>query len=141
MRQGTVVARQLRLRGLIPRVDCEGVEPAWRGGAVGNRECVAGEELVLRDVGEELQLWRVEFGSPYAAAMRIELGAAVDRRLAELIIIRLRRSWPLLKLMPSSCIVPIVVPAATRLRRSLCRSAVAGAALAGAVIAIIAVLT
>ncbi len=92
-------------------------------------------------MGDELQLWRVELGSPYAAAMRSELGAAVDRRLAELMIVRLRRSWPLLRLLPASCIVPIVVPAARRLRRSLLRSAVAVAVLAGAVIAIIAVLT
>jgi hypothetical protein len=87
-----------------------------------------------------LQLWRVELGSPYAPAMRSELGAAVDRRLAELIIVRLRRSWPLLKLLPASFIVPIVVPAATRLRRSLFRSAVFVAVFAGAVIGIITVL-
>jgi hypothetical protein len=41
-------------------------------------------------VGDELQLWHLELG--YAAAMRSDLGAAVDRRLAELIIVRLRRS-------------------------------------------------
>jgi hypothetical protein len=92
-------------------------------------------------VGEELQLWRVELGSPYAPAMRSELDAAVDRRLAELIIVRLRRSWPLLNLVPAACIVPIVVPAARRLRRSLFRSAVAVAVFAGALIAIIAVRT
>jgi len=73
--------------------------------------------------------------------MRSELGAAVDKRLPELIIVRLRRSWPVLKLLPASCIVPIVVPAATRLRRWLFRSAVAVAVCAGAVIAIFAVLT
>jgi hypothetical protein len=73
--------------------------------------------------------------------MRGELGAAVDRRLADLIIVRLRRSWPLLKLMPASIIIPLVVPAARRLRRSLFRSAVAVAVLAGAVSTIITVLT
>jgi hypothetical protein len=34
--------------------------------------------------------------------MRSELGAAIDRRLAAMIIIRLRRNWPLLKLVPAS---------------------------------------
>ncbi len=85
-----------------------------------------------------MQPWCLEAGSPYAPVMRSELGAAVDRRLAELIIVRLRRSWPLLKLLPASCIVPIVVPAARRLRRSLFRSAVAAAVFAGALIALIA---
>ena len=41
MRQRAVVARQLRVRGLIPRVDRQGVEQARRGGAVGDREGVA----------------------------------------------------------------------------------------------------
>ena len=59
-------------------------------------------------VGEGLQVWRVELGSPYAHAVRSELGAAIDRRLAGLIIIRLRRVWPLLKLVPASWIVVIV---------------------------------
>jgi hypothetical protein len=63
-------------------------------------------------VGEGLQLWRAEVGSIYAGAMRSELGAAIDRRLAELIILRLRRNWPLLKLLPASWIIPIVAPGA-----------------------------
>ena len=95
-------------------------------------------ELVTGGLGEKLQLWRVELGSPYAPAMRSELGAAVDRRLAELANLRLRRSWPLLKLLPTACIVPIVVPAARRLRLSLFRSAVAVALFAGALIALMA---
>jgi hypothetical protein len=49
--------------------------------------------------------------------MRSELGAAIDRRLAELIITKLRRERPLLKLMPTSWVCPIVAPAARRLRR------------------------
>jgi hypothetical protein len=53
--------------------------------------------------------------------MLSELGAAIDRRLAELMIGRLRRGWPVLKLMPASWIVPIMAPAARRLRRSLSR--------------------
>jgi hypothetical protein len=92
-------------------------------------------------VGDELQLWRVELVSPYAPAMRSELGAIVDRRLTELIIVRLRRSWPALKLLPTVCIAPIVVPVARRLRRSLLRGAIAVAVFAGVLIAIFAVWT
>jgi hypothetical protein len=83
----------------------------------------------------------VELVSPYAPAMRSELGATVDRRLAELIIVRLRRSWPALKLLPTACIVPIAVPVARRLRRSLLRGAVAVAVFAGVLIAILAART
>jgi hypothetical protein len=73
--------------------------------------------------------------------MRSELGRAADRRLAELIAARLCRSWPLLKLLPAACVVPIVVPAARRLRGSLFRSAVAVAVFAGVLTAIIAART
>jgi hypothetical protein len=72
-----------------------------------------------------LQLWRLEFGWPYACAMRSELGAAIDWRLAGLIIIRLRRSWLLLRLVPASWMFPIVALGARRLRRWLSRGAVA----------------
>jgi hypothetical protein len=48
------------------------------------------------------QPWHVELASRYPAAMRSKLGAAIDRRLAELIIIKLCRERPLLKLMPTS---------------------------------------
>jgi hypothetical protein len=92
-------------------------------------------------VGEGLQLSRVGLGSAYATAMRSELGAAIDRRLADLIMIRLRRAWPLLKLVPTPLIVPIVAPGARRLRRSLSRGAVAVVVSAGAVILLIALRT
>jgi hypothetical protein len=92
-------------------------------------------------VGEGLQVWRVELGSPYAHAVRSELGAAIDRRLAGLIIIRLRRVWPLLKLVPASWIVLIVAPGARSLRRSLSRVAVAVAVSTCALIVLIALRT
>ena len=38
---------------------------------------------------------------------------------------RLRRCWPILKLVPTPWLVPIVAPAATDLRRSFYRDAVA----------------
>jgi hypothetical protein len=73
--------------------------------------------------------------------MRSELGAAIDRRLAEVIIAKLRRERPLLKLMPTSWVCPIVAPAARRLRRSLSRGAVALAACASTVIVLFALHT
>ncbi len=73
--------------------------------------------------------------------MRSELGATIDRRLAELIITKLRRGRPLLKLMPTSWVFPIVAPAARRLRRQLSRSAVALAASASTVIMLLALHT
>lgn len=66
-----------------------------------------------------------------------ELGAAIDRRLAGLIIIRLRRNWPMLKLVPASWVFPIVGARTRRLRRSLSLGAVAMAASAGALIVFI----
>jgi hypothetical protein len=73
--------------------------------------------------------------------MRSRLGAAIDRRLAELIIVRLRRAWPLLKLVPASWVFPIVAPGARRLRRSLSRGAVALAVSAGALLVLFALRT
>jgi hypothetical protein len=73
--------------------------------------------------------------------MRSEFAAAIDRRLAELIISKLRRQRPLLKLMPTSWVFPIVAPAARRLRRSLSRGAVALAASASIVIMLFALHT
>ena len=70
--------------------------------------------------------------------MRSELGATIDRRLAGLIVVRLRRAWPVLELVPASWIVPIVAPAARRLRRLFSRGAVAVAVFVGALIVLIA---
>jgi hypothetical protein len=41
VRQRPVVARQLRVRALAPRVNRQGVEQARRSGAVGDRERIA----------------------------------------------------------------------------------------------------
>jgi hypothetical protein len=70
-----------------------------------------------------------------------ELGAAIDRRLAELIIIRLRRNKPMLKLVPASWVFPIVEARTRGLGRSLSLGAVAVAASAGALIVFIALRT
>jgi hypothetical protein len=88
-------------------------------------------------VGEGLQLWRADLFSPYAGAMRGELVAAIDRRLVQLIVVRLRRNWPPLELVPASWIFPIVAPAARQLRRSVYRGAVTVAVTTGALIMVI----
>jgi hypothetical protein len=112
----------------------------WRTPSSGRRAW-GGASSSRRRVDEGLQLWRVELGSLYAGAVRNELGAAIDRRLAELMILRMRRNWPVLKLVPASWILPIVAPGATRLRRSLSRDAVALAVSAGGLIVLIALCT
>lgn len=84
-----------------------------------------------------MQLWRADIESTYAQAVRGGLGAVIDRRLAGLIILRLRRHWPLLKLVPVSWILPIVEPKASSLRRWLSRGAIAVAVPVGVMIALI----
>jgi hypothetical protein len=71
--------------------------------------------------------------------MRGELGAAIDRRLAGLILIRLRRAWPLLRLVPASWIIPVVAPGARRLRRTLSTAAVSLLVAGGTVLVLISV--
>jgi hypothetical protein len=66
------------------------------------------------------------------------LGAAIDKRLADLIVARARRSWPLLSLVPRSWIRPVVQPTATRLRRALARG---GLAIAVPIAVVVALLT
>lgn len=88
-------------------------------------------------VGVALQLWRADIESTYAQAVRGGLGAVIDRCLAGLIILRLRRHWPLLKLVPESWILPIVAPKASSLRRWLSRGAIAVAVPIGVMTALI----
>jgi hypothetical protein len=70
--------------------------------------------------------------------MRSTLGVAIDKRLAQLIIVRLRRAWPLLRVIPASWIVPVVAPGARTLRRSLLACAVVVVLSTGALIVLIA---
>lgn len=76
-------------------------------------------------MAEELQPWRRFLGTHYPGTMRIEVGSAIDRHMAELITVRLRRRRPLLKLVPASWIFRVVAPEARRLRRSFLRGVVA----------------
>ena len=63
--------------------------------------------------------------------MRIALIGVSDRRLAQLIVARARRSAPMLQLVPARWIVVATRPTVLRMRRSLSRHALAvGAAIA-----------
>lgn len=53
------------------------------------------------------------------------LAGAIDRLLASILLAGARRSWPLLRLVPSSWLRPLLAPTARRLRYSLARSAIA----------------
>jgi hypothetical protein len=100
-------------------------------------EEILGAFPVADSVSMALQRWRPGRESTYAQAVRGRLGAAIDRRLAGLIILRLRRHWPLLKLVPLLWMLPIVAPKASSLRRSLSRGAIGVAVSVGVIIALI----
>jgi hypothetical protein len=68
-------------------------------------------------------------------AVRRVFVSALDRRVTALVITRLRRNWPVLRLVPAACIRPVSAPAATLVRRELSRDAIALAAIAGIVVA------
>jgi hypothetical protein len=53
------------------------------------------------------------------------LPATIDRLLATVLLAGARRSWPLLRLIPSSWLRPLLAPTARRLRYSLARGVVA----------------
>jgi hypothetical protein len=65
------------------------------------------------------------------------LGASVDRWIANAIVARARRRWLLARLVPATCIRPLVNPAATVIRRRLSRAAVTTMATAGFLIAVL----
>jgi hypothetical protein len=58
---------------------------------------------------------------------------SVDRRIANAIIARARRRWPLLQFVPSTVIRPLLRPGATIVRRELSRTVVTRIVPAGAV--------
>jgi hypothetical protein len=45
----------------------------------------------------------------------------VDRRIANAILVRARRRWPVLRIVPAALIRPLIAPATTLLRRELSR--------------------
>jgi hypothetical protein len=73
----------------------------------------------------------------YPRRVLTAIAARVDRRIADLILARARRRWPLLRLMPRTCARPLIVPAATLARRDLLRAALLAMLLAGAALFLI----
>lgn len=63
--------------------------------------------------------------------MLMTIGASVDRRMSLMLISRVRRRWPLLRLVPAAMMVPLLAPVARRARRSVMRATVVGLLAAG----------
>jgi hypothetical protein len=63
--------------------------------------------------------------------------ARVDRRLADLMLGRARRRWPLLRLVPRTCARQLILPAATVARQDVVRVGVLAALLAGTLLVLI----
>jgi hypothetical protein len=58
------------------------------------------------------------------------LFARVDRRIADLMLARARRRWPLLRLVPRTCVRQLILPAARVARQDAVRVVVLAAFLA-----------
>jgi hypothetical protein len=65
------------------------------------------------------------------------LSARVDRRIADLMLARARRRWPLLRLLPRGCARQLILPAVTLARRDAVRVVVLAASLAGTLLLLI----
>jgi hypothetical protein len=65
------------------------------------------------------------------------LFARVDRGIADLMLARGRRRWPLLRLVPRTCVRQLILPAATLARQEVVRVVVLAALLAGVLIVLI----
>ncbi|MGZ4249256.1 MAG: hypothetical protein ACXVUE_13250 [Solirubrobacteraceae bacterium] len=65
------------------------------------------------------------------------LFARVDRRIADLMLARARRRWPLLRLVPRTCVRQVILPAATVARRDVLRGVGIAASFAGTLLVLI----
>jgi hypothetical protein len=65
------------------------------------------------------------------------LFARVDRRIADLMLARARRRWPLLRLVPRTCVRQLILPAARVARQDLLGLVVIAAVSAGALLVLI----
>ena len=63
--------------------------------------------------------------------------ARVDRRIADLMLARVRRRWPLLRLVPQSCARQVILPAARAARHDVVRVVIIVAWVAGTLLALI----
>jgi hypothetical protein len=65
------------------------------------------------------------------------LFARVDRRIADLMLARARRRWPLLRLVPRTCVRQAILPAATGARQDVVRVVALAALVAGTLLVLI----
>jgi hypothetical protein len=65
------------------------------------------------------------------------LFARVDRRIADLMLARARRRWPLLRVVPRTCARQLILPAARLARQDVLRVVVLTASVAGALLLLI----
>jgi hypothetical protein len=87
--------------------------------------------------GQSLASSRLKDAGGILDAMRIDVRVAIDRRLQDLIVTRLRRQWPLLRFVPARWMRPAVRPSALRVRRSVARGALAFAVVPSGVILVL----
>jgi hypothetical protein len=69
--------------------------------------------------------------------MRSGVGTAIDSWLEELVVARVRRQSPVLRLVPARWIRPVIKPTVVRLRCSLCRAAFALAVPVGGILTLL----
>jgi hypothetical protein len=88
--------------------------------------------------GDGAVAWLAPTGAAaYARPVLTVLSSRVDRRIADVMLARARRRWPLLRLVPRTCARQLLLPAATLARQDLARVVVLAAMLAGAVLLLI----
>lgn len=73
--------------------------------------------------------------------MRRRVSAAIEMRLADLMVATARRRWPALRLVPARWIRPAIRPAAMRLRLLLSAAALILAAMVSLLLAVLAIVT
>ena len=73
--------------------------------------------------------------------MRTGLARSLDRRIANAIIARARRRWPLLQFVPATVIRPLIGPGATIVRRELSRTVVTRIVPCGVLVGLLLLLT
>jgi hypothetical protein len=69
--------------------------------------------------------------------MRTRVNAALDTRLADLMVALACRRWPALRIVPRRWVRPVLVPAAVRVRRGISAAVLIVAATAGVIIVLL----
>jgi hypothetical protein len=82
-------------------------------------------------------LARWQYGSYGEATMLAAIGARLDRRVSVMLISRVRRRWPLMRVVPAAVMMPLLAPVARRVRSSVVRVAALGVLAASVVAAAI----